>query len=139
MTRKRATENRMGSTAGPRPSDAQRRAAIAALVSTVLLFGLLLGGAWLGGAVYEALPMGPFPKSRIVSAGSTVLVLLGGYIVWSRVVAPRLGGGTIRTGGSGGGPGRTGAGGQPGANRASSEASRRRDRGGKRGSGRRSR
>jgi len=70
---------------------------MAALVSTVLLFALLLGGAWLGGVVYEALPYGPFPKSRLVSSGVTVLVLLAGYAGYSRVLAPRIGG-RIRAG-----------------------------------------
>jgi hypothetical protein len=123
--------------ASPSPGP-QRRAAIAALVSTVLLFALLLGGTWLGVAVYEALPMGPFPKSRIVSSGVTVLVLLGGYIVWSRLVAPRLG----RRTGRAGGRRESERGGSVGARRGtrdSGDTSRRRGRGGKGGSGGRSR
>ncbi|MDR0788228.1 MAG: hypothetical protein LBG44_10255 [Gemmatimonadota bacterium] len=68
------------------PPDARRKAAIAALVSTVLLFVLLLGGAWLGGVVYDALPVGPFPKSRIISSGITVLILIAGYLAYNRAV-----------------------------------------------------
>jgi uncharacterized membrane protein len=67
-------------------AEVQRKAAIAALVSTVLLFALLLGGAWVGIAVYDALPMGPFPKSRLISSLVTILILLGGYIVYNKAV-----------------------------------------------------
>ena len=53
-------------------------AAVAAVVSTAVLFGLMLIALWVGDTVYEALPLGPLPRSRVVSAGATLLTLGAG-------------------------------------------------------------
>ncbi len=74
--------------ATPRPPD--RRVAAVAVFSTILLFVLLLSSIWIGERFYESLPLGPLPRSRLVSALVSLLAMLGGFAL-VRAVASAIG------------------------------------------------
>jgi hypothetical protein len=57
-----------------------RRVVALSVFSTALLFALLFSSIWVGEQIYEALPYGPLPRSRFVSALFSLSIMLGGFM-----------------------------------------------------------
>lgn len=80
-----------GASASPvTPRTPDRRVVAVAVFSTILLFALLLSSIWIGERLYESLPLGPIPQSRLVSALISLLFMFGGFTV-VRAVASAIG------------------------------------------------